>query len=178
MEIGKLLAAVSLLAFGGAATLVVAQGGSQQPSQAELETARAEIDKANKAWAKARSALDRDAMDKLLGADFEVNVDGEKTSRKEFLDQCVTPMNNAKIVRLELDILTVQRKKNGEWQAILMEKMDIDRTGPDGKTTRTYALWIARDSFREAPGTWLCTYSEGSGFEAWGGGKKPPLKNW
>lgn len=161
----------------GAAAMVLAQGQTPPADGLTPETAREKIVESNRLWGKARVNYDRAHMEASLSADFYVLIGDRKMTRQEFIDQCSTPQPNAKLVRFDVDVLTVQRKREGGWVAVISEKLEFERTGPDGKTSKVYSLWITRDSYRDEGGKWLCTSSEASGFENWQG-KKPPFPNW
>ena len=147
------------------------------PGEMTAEAARAMVVEDYREWGRARVAYDRAAMEKMLAPDLYIQVGEQRISRQEFLDQVSTPRPGAKLVRFDVDVLTVQRKKDGGWLAVIAEKLEVERTGADGNTTKDYSLWVTRDTFKEIDGHWMFTSSEASGFETWCG-QKPPFADW
>ncbi len=164
-------AAVCLFAF------VAAQPPQPTGDELTAETARAKIVQFNRDWGQARVAYDRAAMEKLLAPDCYVQIGEQRISRQQFLDRCSTPRPASKLVRFDVDVLTVQGMPDGGWRAVIAEKLEIERTGAQGEPTTGYSLWVTRDNYREIDGKWLALSSEACGFEEWQG-KNPPFPDW
>ena len=65
-----------------------------------------------------------------------------------------------------------------DWVAIILEKIEYERKGPDGKTEKEYAAWVTRDGWRRVSSDeWVILFSEEVGQEHWKG-TPPPLANW
>lgn len=147
----------------------------QEPLDAAA--ARAKIVELNRAWGQARLAYDKATMEKMLAPDFYVEIDGKKSSRKEFIDEVSTADPNIKTVRFDVQVLTV-RKNGDHWDAVIAEKLEGERTDAQGKKHKGYSLWITRDGWKPEGDHWVALYSVACGFENWVRGEKPPFKDW
>ena len=127
----------------------------------------------NREWGRARVALDKAVFEKMLAPDFYVQLSGRKLSRQEFIDMISVQQPGARLVRFDAAVLTVQRKAEDEWIAVIHEKLEIESSG--GKI---YSLWITRDGWKKAGDRWFITFSEALGSENWTGGAKPPFPDW
>ncbi|MBV6457666.1 MAG: hypothetical protein HONBIEJF_00783 [Fimbriimonadaceae bacterium] len=161
----------------GAAAIVYAQAQTQPSDNLTPEVAREKIVESNRLWGKARVNYDRAFMEAALPPEFYVQIGDRRISREDFIDQCSTRSPDVKLTRFDVEVLTVQRNREGGWVAVIAEKLEIERKNSDGKPAKVYSLWVTRDSYRVSGGKWLCTSSEASGFESWQD-KKPPFPNW
>lgn len=148
---------------------------SQEPMDAGA--ARAKIIELNRIWGKARVDYDKQTMEKMLAPDFYVQIDDQKISRKEFIDEISKADPNFKTVRFDVQVLTV-RKNGDHWDAVIAEKLEGERTDAQGKKHKAYSLWITRDGWKPEGDKWMALYSVACGFENWVGGKEPPFKDW
>ena len=158
-----------------AANSVVGQTGPDDP-----DTIRRELTAMNAAWSAVRLAYDSVAADSLLVPTFYAALRDRNATRQEFITAVATRSPTSKLVRFDNPILTIMKGDSAnDWVALVLEKLEYDRTAPDGTITRVYALWITRDGFRRvAPGRWRFMYSQEVMREAWTGGRKPPFADW
>lgn len=157
--------------------LTLATPVARQAKELDADAARAQIIELNRVWGKARVEYDRAQMEKMLAPDFYVQMDEQKISRKDFIEGISKPAPNVKTVRFDVDVLTVQKRKD-HWAAVIAEKIEFERTDPDGTKHRGYSLWVTRDGWKPDGDKWIALYSEAIGFENWRGGKTPPFKDW
>lgn len=126
----------------------------------------------NRQWGKARVEYDKKTFEKMLAADFYVQLPGRRLTRQEFIESISVQPKGFKLTRFDATVLTVQPSADG-WVAVIHEKLEIDI--PDGKV---YSLWITRDGWKKVNNQWIITFSEAIGSEQWSGGKKPPFPDW
>jgi hypothetical protein len=167
-----MLAGVGIAALAAAAPRVAAHNN---PS-----TIRDELTAVNRAWGSARVAYDSAAYERMLTADFYVQMGGRRLTRAEFIRMVSTRPPGGKLVRFDNPILTLTKEpEKDEWVAVVLEKLEFERTKPDGSgTDKVYSLWITRDGYRRAGAGWQIMYSEAIGSENWTGGSKPPFRDW
>lgn len=138
--------------------------------------ARQTIIDLNKMWGKARLAFDKDAFERTLAPDFYVEIDGQKQTRQQFIDEILQTTPGLKFLRFDVDVLTVM--KNGDhWDAVIAEKLEIEGKGPDGKMHHGYSLWITKDGWKQTGDQWQALYSIAVSHENWRD-QKPPVDNW
>ncbi len=126
----------------------------------------------NRQWGKARVEYDKKTFEKMLAADFYVQLPGRRLTRQEFIEIISVQLQGFKLTRFDATVLTVQPSTDG-WVAVIHEKLEID--SPDGKI---YSLWITRDGWKKMNNQWVITFSEAIGSEQWSGGEKPPFPDW
>jgi hypothetical protein len=176
---------LSVLVVLIAATRSVAAQG--RPSDAEMARmvaarekaavgAREKIAEGNRVWGQARVSLDRATMERMLMPDAYVEENGMHHSRKEFLDQISAPIPGVKLKRFDATVLTVTPDSGGRWSAVIQEKMEMQRTTPDGKTQSRYFLWITRDVWQQVGDRWMVASSIAIGNEGWS--VLPPIPGW
>jgi hypothetical protein len=158
------------------ASLGVAQSGGTQSDGLTPDDARKIIVDLNAKWGKARVDLDKATMEKMLAPDFYVRIGEQKISRKDFIDQISTPNPSGKLLRFDVQVLTVMRKGD-HWDAVIAEKLEGEGKGPDGKQHHSYSLWITRDGWKKVGDEWVALYSEAVGNQFWRD-QKPPVANW
>jgi hypothetical protein len=144
------------------------------------EEARRVIQDGNAAWGKARVALDKNTFERMIAPapDFYVQLSGGKRlTRQEFLDRISTYPPGVTLTRFDASVLTVE--PNGDdWVALIFEKLEIERTGSEGKTEKEYVVSITRDGWRRlSRDKWVILFSEQVGQERWQG-TPPPIANW
>ena len=139
-------------------------------------TVREEIVAMFDAWAEARVAFDRETMEAILAPDAYVLVDDRKISREEFLGMISQPRAGSRLVRFDVEVLTLQQTSEG-WTAVVAEKVEYRATGPDGESQTAYGFWVTRDDCREDQGKWRVTKSEAIGRQSWRG-TQPPFLDW
>lgn len=176
----------AMLTVGGAASRAAAQAPSPAPPGQAAQpvprmtraAARTIIAEGNRAWGRARVALDRATFDRMLAPDFYVQFPDRRMSRQEFMDEITGEDPRFKLARFDASVLTVEPRPDGSWSAVIQEKLEIEAAGADGKPERGYALWITRDGWRQTRGEWQITSSEVISFEQWRPGAPPPIPGW
>jgi len=150
---------------------------SSAAPQSAAASAREKLAELYAIWGRARVEVDRPTLEELLASDFQLILGGKQSSRAEFLDM-VTKPGGLKLLRFDVDILTMQRTGN-TWTAVIAEKLEWERTGPAGETSRISDLWVTRDVCSDdGSGTWQFHSSEAIGNENWPPGVKPPVRTW
>jgi hypothetical protein len=147
---------------------------SQTVSRAE---ARKAIQDGNIEWGKARVAIDKDTFEKMLAPDLYVQLSDRRLTRQQFIDLISSYPPGVSLTRFDASVLTVEPNGDG-WVAIILERIELERKGPDGKTEKEYAAWVTRDGWRKVSSDkWVILFSEEVGHENW---KRtaPPLANW
>jgi len=148
-----------------------------RPQTVSLEEARKAIQDGNVEWGKARVALDKNAFEKMLAPTLYVQVGGQRLARQQFVDAISSYPAGVTLTRFEAQVLTVAPKGN-DWVAIILEKLEYERTDSQGKTEKEYWTWVTRDGWRKVTGgKWLILFSEEISHEKWKG-TPPPLANW
>lgn len=148
----------------------------QNSTEMDAAKARREIIELNKMWGKARVALDKPTFEKTLAPDFYVEIDGQKQTRQEFIDEISQTDKRIKMVRFDVNVLTVT--KNGDhWDAVIQEKLEGKGTGKDGKDHHYYSIWITRDGWKPGADHWTALYSIAVGHENWRD-QAPPVDHW
>ncbi|MDB4908884.1 MAG: hypothetical protein JWO05_3668 [Gemmatimonadetes bacterium] len=165
-------------AFALSARVVSAQALNPQDVQDAIAV-RAEITSEYAKWGKARLAHDRATFDQMLAPDFWVQPqpDGPKLERATFIDRIARTGAGPALVRFESHILTLQHLADGTWVAVITEKLEGNRTTPDGATVRSASLWITRDGWKKVDGQWRIGFSQGVGTQVWPTGN-PPFADW
>jgi len=155
------------------AVTAMAQGSA---SQVSVQEARKVIQDGNTEWGKARVAHDKATFEKMLAPDFSVNAGGQKHTREEFIQNISTVRPNVKLTRFDATVLTVVPKGDA-WEAIIQEKLEFEKTNPDGKIEHGASLWITRDGWKKTGDEWKILYSEEVAHELWIN-EKPPITGW
>jgi hypothetical protein len=169
----------ALLALAAAPAQNQAGPPPASPSAAAaLAAARQSIADANQAWGRARAAYDKATFEKTLTPEFYAQLPDRRMTRQEFIDQISRQGGPVKLVRFDASVLTVTKDGDG-WVAVIHEKLDFERTGPDGRVVeKASSLTITRDGWKQVDGEWKATFTEVIGSELWRGGVKPPFKDW
>jgi hypothetical protein len=149
-----------------------------QEKPLDASAARDAIVQLNKVWGKARVDYDRNQMEKMLAPDFYVQIGKQRISRKEFIDENAQRQPTVVLKRFDVQVLTVQPTPEGAWLAVIAERLQAERTAPDGKKIALYSLWITKDTWKQEKGQWQALSSEAAGFQYWRQGQKPPKSVW
>ena len=150
--------------------------GQSQASTAELARVRNELNAAYSAWSKARNALDLTTFNKMLAPDFYVLDGGQKESRAAFIKEISANQPGVTLTRFDSDILTLARDKH-LWVAVILEKLEGELTGKDGKKRKVFSCWVTKDGWEKVGGQWEAHYTEAIGQENWID-KAPPVAGW
>lgn len=168
-----ILMMLALLALGAS----VRPAAGQAP-RADAAAAREAIAEGNRVWGRARVAHDRATFERMLAPEFYVQSSQGRMTRQEFIDMISGGMPGTTLTRFDASVLTVQPAADGGWSAVILEKLETERPGPDGRPVKGYSLWITRDGWRQSGGRWQITSSEVIGVQTWHDGAAPPLPDW
>ena len=167
---------VMMLAMLALCMMVRPAAGQAPPTDAAA--AREAIAEGNRVWGRARVAHDRATFERMLAPEFYVQSSQGRMTRQEFIEMISGGMPGMTLTRFDASVLTVQPTADGGWTAVILEKLETERTGPDGRPAKGYSLWITRDGWRQSEGRWQITSSEVIGMQAWRDGAAPPLPDW
>lgn len=156
---------------------VAGQAMAQDSTKLDKSQVRDIAARWNDEWAKARLAVDTAAFERLLPSDYFALMDGERMGREEFIAGISAPPAGVKLRRFDVRILTVSESADG-WSVLVQEKLEIDRTSPEGVTVTTYHLWIIRDLWKQVDGRLRLASGEVVSTEGWRGGTRPPFIDW
>jgi hypothetical protein len=138
--------------------------------------ARRVIEEGNLAWGRARVTIDQEAFERALAATFYAKLPERRLTRAEFIER-ITHFPAGRITRFDPMVLTVQREGD-TWVAIIMEKLECDRPGVDGKLAKGYTLAVTRDGWKKMGTEWKILFSELISAEMWRDGSRPPMASW
>ena len=162
-----------ILAFTVLAVIVTVAAGAQSAPAVSPAEARTAIQAAYAEWAKARVAVDVNTMERMLAPDFYYQLPDQKLTRAQFVDR----VHSQKPTRFDASVLTVEPKGN-DWSVFVFLKIEIETKDKEGKTTKEYRAFVARDSWRKSTDNqWILTSSEPLGREQWKD-ERPPIANW
>jgi hypothetical protein len=154
------------------AVIVSATAGAQSAPAVSSAEARKAIQVGYAEWAKARVALDRNTIERMLAPDFYFQTPDQKHTRQEFIDS----MPSLKTTRFDASVLTVEPRGN-DWSVLIFEKVEVETKDKDGKTSKGYRVLVARDGWRKLnDNQWTLLSSEPLGQQRWQ--ESPPIANW
>jgi Domain of unknown function (DUF4440) len=165
-----------LVAIVAVASLAHPVAGQASPTG--VAAAREAIAEGNRVWGRARVAHDRATFERMLAPGFYVQSAQGRMTREEFIDMISTGMPGTTLTRFDASVLTVQPAADGGWSAVILEKLEMERPGPDGRPMKAYSLWITRDGWKQDEGRWQITSSEVIGMQMWRDGATPPFDDW
>jgi glyoxylase-like metal-dependent hydrolase (beta-lactamase superfamily II) len=142
----------------------------------DIAEARKAIEDGNLAWGRARVAIDVEAFDKALSRDFYVKLPDRRLTRQEFIERIIH-YPYGRVTRFDPTVLTVEREGDA-WVAIIMERLEYDQPGREGKATRGYTLAVTRDGWKRVGADWKVLFSELISAETWRDGSRPPMGFW
>jgi hypothetical protein len=170
---------VALLFASAVAGTRTAHAQGAPPDFEEQAAIRQQLTEVNRGWSAVRLNYDSATANRMLTPDFYVQMFGQRIAREAFIAQVSQRPLNGRLVRFDNPVLTVTRGSSpDEWVAVVLEKLESERTLPDGTVDRIYNLWITRDGYRRVGNSWQIMYSEAIGAEAWGNGRRPPMTDW
>ena len=157
-----------------AAIVTVTAGGESAPAVSSAE-ARKAIQAGYVEWDKARVAMDKNAIERLLAPDLYVQTPDRKLTRQEFIDALFkSPLT---LTRFDAAVLTVEPRGN-DWAALVLEKLEGEIKDKDGKTSKIYVIGVARDGWGKLnDNQWTLLWSEQLGQQRWKD-ESPPIANW
>ena len=167
MNLGGRILVSTLLAL-----IVTAAAGAQSAPAVSSDEARQAIQAAYAEYAKARAAVDVNAIEKLLAPDFYLQAPDGKHTRQELINS--VPI--LKMTRFDASVLTVEPKGN-DWSVLISSKVEVETRDKDGKTSKSYRVLVARDGWRKLnDNQWALVSSEPLGQQRWT--ETPPIANW
>ena len=149
------------------AVIVTAAAGTQSAPAVSSAEARRAIE--------ARVALDKNTIERMLAPDLYVQTPDRKLTRQEFIDAIFSRPYT--LTRFDATVLTVEPRGN-EWAALVLEKLEGEIKDNNGKTSKIYAMGVARDGWGKVnDNQWTLLWSEQLGQQQWKE-ERPPIANW
>jgi ketosteroid isomerase-like protein len=116
-------------------------------------------------WDKARVAMDKNRIERMLAPDLYVQTPDRKLTRQEFIDAIFSRPYTS--TRFDATLLTVEPRGN-DWAALIFEKVEVETKDKDGKTSKGYRVLVARDGWRKLnDNQWTLLWSEQLGQQRW-----------
>ena len=157
------------------AVIVTATVGAQSAPAVSSTEARKAIQAGYVEWDKARVAMDKNTIERLLAPDLYVQTPDRKLTRQEFIDALFK--SSVTLKRFDATVLTVEPKGN-DWAVVVLEKLEGEIKDKDGKTSNVYVVGVARDGWGILkPNQWTLLWSEQLGQQRWKD-ESPPIANW
>ena len=157
------------------AVIVTATAGAQSAPAVSSTEARKAIQAGYVEWDKARVAMDKNTIERLLAPDLYVQTPDRKLTRQEFIDALFK--SSVTLKRFDATVLTVEPKGN-DWAVVVLEKLEGEIKDKDGKTSKVYVVGVARDGWGILnDNQWTLLWSEQLGQQRWKD-ESPPIANW
>jgi len=157
------------------AVIVTATVGAQSAPAVSSTEARKAIQAGYVEWDKARVAMDKNTIERLLAPDLYVQTPDRKLTRQEFIDALFK--SSVTLKRFDATVLTVEPKGN-DWAVVVLEKLEGEIKDKDGKTSNVYVVGVARDGWGILnDNQWTLLWSEQLGQQRWKD-ESPPIANW
>ena len=157
-----------------AVIVTVAAGAQSAPAVSPAE-ARKAIEAGYTEWAKARLAMDKNTIERMLAPDLYVQTTDRKLTRQEFIDGIFNRPYTLK--RFDATVLTVEPRGN-DWAALVLEKLEGEIKDNSGKTSKIYVMGVVRDGWGKLnDNQWTLLWSEQLGQQLWEE-QIPPIANW
>ena len=157
------------------AVIVTTTAGAQSAPAVSSTEARKAIQAGYVEWDKARVAMDKNTIERLLAPDLYVQTPDRKLTRQEFIDALFK--SSVTLKRFDATVLTVEPKGN-DWAVVVLEKLEGEIKDKDGKTSKVYAVGVARDGWGISnDNQWTLLWSEQLGQQRWKD-ESPPIANW
>jgi len=153
---------------------VTAAAGAQSAPAVSSAEARKAIQAGYVEWAKARVAMDKNTIERMLAPDLYVQTPDQKLTRQEFIDGLFSRPYT--LTRFDASVLTVEPRGN-DWSVLIFEKVEVETKDKDGKTSKGYRALVARGGWRKLnDNQWTLLSSEQLGQQRWQ--ESPPIANW
>jgi hypothetical protein len=166
---GRILVSTAL-----AVIVTAAAGGQSAPAISSAE-ARKAIQAGYAEWDKARVAMDKNTIERMLAPDLYVQTPDRKLTRQEFIDALLK--SSLTLKRFDATVLTVEPRGN-DWAVVVLEKLEGEIKDKSGKTSKVYAVGVARDGWGILnDNQWTLLWSEQLGQQRWKD-ESPPIANW
>ena len=157
------------------AVIVTATAGGQSAPAISSAEARKAIQAGYAEWDKARVAMDKNTIERLLAPDLYVQTPDRKLTRQEFIDALLK--SSLTLKRFDATVLTVEPRGN-DWAVVVLEKLEGEIKDKDGKTSKVYVVGVARDGWGILnDNQWTLLWSEQLGQQRWKD-ESPPIANW
>jgi len=170
MNLGGRILASTLLAV-----IVTAAAGAQSAPAVSSAEARKAIQAGYVEWDKARVAMDKNTIERMLAPDLYVQTPDRKLTRQEFIDAIFSRPYT--LTRFDATVLTVEPRGN-DWAALVLEKLEGEIKDNSGKTSKIYTMGVARDGWGKLnDNQWTLLWSEQLGQQRWKE-ESPPIANW
>jgi len=157
------------------AVIVTATVGAQSAPAVSSTEAQKAIQAGYVEWDKARVAMDKNTIERLLAPDLYVQTPDRKLTRQEFIDALFK--SSVTLKRFDATVLTVEPKGN-DWAVVVLEKLEGEIKDKDGKTSKVYVVGVARDGWGILnDNQWTLLWSEQLGQQRWKD-ESPPIANW
>jgi hypothetical protein len=157
------------------AVVVTAAAGAQSAPAVSSAEARKAIQAGYVEWDKARVAMDKNTIERMLAPDLYVQTPDRKLTRQEFIDAIFSRPYT--LTRFDATVLTVEPRGN-DWAALVLEKLEGEIKDNSGKTSKIYVMGVARDGWGKLnDNQWTLLWSEQLGQQRWKE-ESPPIANW
>ena len=157
------------------AVIVTAAAGAQSAPAVSSAEARKAIQVGYAEWAKARLAMDKNTIERMLAPDLYVQTPDRKLTRQEFIDAIFSRPYT--LTRFDATVLTVEPRGN-DWAALVLEKLEGEIKDNSGKTSKIYVMGVVRDGWGKLnDNQWTLLWSEQLGQQLWEE-QIPPIANW
>lgn len=132
----------------------------------------------NHAWGRARVAMDTVAFRRMLHPQYiAVMAPGEEMTAAEFIGAISAIPSGTTLKRFDVTVLTVIPRGDA-WEAVIEEKLEIERPAQNGTFFTTKHLWIIKDTWRQVDGKWAMVRGEVVATEGWRGVEQVPFTDW
>ena len=156
------------------AVIVTAAAWAQGAPAVSSAEARKAIEASYVVWDKARVAMDKNTMERMLAPDLYVQTATRRATRQEYLDYLYTrPLD---LTRFDATVLTVEPRGN-DWAVLVFEKLEGQVKDKSGKTSKLYIWGVARDGWGRRNNQWTVLFSEELGGPQTSE-EIPPITNW
>ncbi len=156
------------------AVIVTSTAGAQSAPAVSSAEGRKAIQAGYAEWDKARVAMDKNTIERMLAPDLYVQTPDRKLTRQEFIDALFSRPYT--LIRFDVTVLTVEPRGN-DWAAVVLEKLEGEIKDKDGKTSKIYVMGVARDGWGKLnDNQWTLLWSEQLGHQRWQ--ESPPIANW
>ena len=140
------------------AVIVTAAAWAQSAPAVSSAEARKAIQAGYVEWDKARVAMDKNTIERMLAPDLYVQTPDRKLTRQEFIDAIFS--RPYALTRFDATVLTVEPRGN-DWAALVLEKLEGEIKDNSGKTSKIYVMGVARDGWGKLnDNQWTFLWSE------------------
>jgi hypothetical protein len=171
MHLGRRILVSTLLAV-----IVTAAAGAQSAPAASSAEARKAIQAGYVEWDKARVAMGKNTIERMLAPGLYVQTPDRKLTRQEFIDGIFSRPYTLTRTRFDATVLTVEPRGN-DWAAVVLEKLEGEIKDKNGKTSKICVMGVVRDGWGKLnDNQWTLLWSEQLRQQRWQ--ESPPIANW